>query len=770
MKTNLLILLSFFVGVNLFAGELDVIPKPVKAIVHEGEFLINSQTKILFNSDDKELKEVIDLASEFITTVSGSNVESAHLLNNELKGNILVQLNSPLEPELGTEGYSLRIKNDRVFLNANSVKGIFYGFQTIWQMLTRSENVQLTCADIIDYPRFAWRGLHLDVSRHFMPVDFIYKFIDYIAIHKMNVFHWHLVDDQGWRIEIKKYPKLTEVGAWRVDREDKHWNNRKEPVKKSEKPTYGGFYSQEEVKAIVDYASQRQVTIVPEIEMPAHVMCALAAYPEYSCTGKNEGVPAGGVWPITHIYCAGNDATFTFLEDILKETMALFPSTYIHIGGDEANKAEWEKCPKCQKRIQDEGLKDEHELQSYFIERIEKFLNKEGRKLIGWDEILEGGLAPEATVMSWRGEKGGIQAAQMGHNVVMTPGSHCYFDHYQGDPSIEPLAIGGFTTLKKVYSYEPVPAELNEEEAKLVLGAQANLWTEYMPDGKHVEYMTLPRLAALSEVVWSSKESRDWTNFSSRMETQYERYDLLGANYSTSAFQVKGTSELDPENRSIKVSFTTEATNPEIRYTTDGTDPNAGSKRFSQPFSIDKSTTVKASFFRDGKAMSKALANDFYIHKAIACPVDMKIPNHKNYNSTGEYALVDGIKGSLNHADGNWKGFNGDDLVATIDMGNVKSFSSVNVGTIQNTGPWIFYPKSVSVEISNDGTTFRKLGTVKNKVPAMESGRLTQVLSVKKKSTARYVRVTAKNLGVCPEGHGGEGKPAWLFIDEIVID
>ncbi|MEK9137784.1 MAG: family 20 glycosylhydrolase, partial [Bacteroidota bacterium] len=335
----------------------------------------------------------------------------------------------------------------------------------------------IPCVAIRDWPRFEWRGMHLDVSRHFLPKKFIKTYIDMLAMHKMNVFHWHLTDDQGWRLEIKKYPKLIEVTAWRVDREDQHWNHR-DPPREGEKATYGGYYTQDEIREIVKYADERNITVVPEIEMPAHTTALLAAYPQYSCTGGPFDVPPGGVWPITDIFCAGNDSTFYFLQDVLTEVMDLFPGKYIHIGGDEADKKEWKACAKCQARIKQEELKDEAELQSYFVKRIEKFIVSKGRRLIGWDEILEGGLAPEATVMSWRGTEGGIAATRQGHDAVMTPGSHCYFDHYQGKQEFEPLAIGGYTPLSKVYSYEPIPDSLTPEEAKHILGAQGNVWTE----------------------------------------------------------------------------------------------------------------------------------------------------------------------------------------------------------------------------------------------------------------------------------------------------
>ncbi|MEN8116571.1 MAG: family 20 glycosylhydrolase [Bacteroidota bacterium] len=768
IKKNLIAILVLF-STGIFAQEINVIPKPLEVITNEGEFKITDNTKLLINITNKEEKEFAEMAHEILKNATGIDTEVASPELNNFKDNILVQINNPKSSELGNEGYTLNIKNDRVFLNANTTAGLFYGVQTLWQLLTGSGNNTLPCTEITDYPRFAWRGLHLDVSRHFMPAEFIYKYIDYIAMHKMNVFHWHLVDDQGWRIEIKKYPKLTEVGALRTDREHLDWQSRKETIKESETKKYGGFYTQEEIKSIVEYAHKKHVTILPEIEMPAHVMSALAAYPEYSCTGEFQPVPPGGVWPITHIFCAGNEATFEFLENILTEVMELFPSTYIHIGGDEATKTEWKKCEKCQKRMKDEGLEDEHKLQAWFIKRIEKFLNNNGRQLIGWDEILEGGLNPSATIMSWRGSKPGVEAAQQGHDVVMSPVSHCYFDYYQGNPSLEPKAFGGSITLKKVYHYEPVPEVLTESEAKHILGAQANIWTEYIPNGEHVEYMIMPRMSALSEVLWSPKESKDWGGFSQRMDAQYRRFEKMGVNYAKSAFQVSAQPELDPETKTVKVSLSTEAWKPEIRYTTDSSTPGANSTKYVSPFTIDKTITVKALVVKEGEAMSKPLATDFLIHKAIACSVSQKNESSKYY-PTPEYALVDGIRGLVNHGDGNWKAFNGNDMVATIDFGEVKSFSNVKVGFLQKAGAWIFYPTGITVEVSTDGNKFKTLGKAKNKVNAMEPGNLLQDLKVKKKSKARYIRVTATNLGTCPKGHAGEGKPAWMFVDEIIVE
>jgi hexosaminidase len=361
-------------------------------------------------------------------------------------------------------------------------------------------------------------------------VEFIKRYIDIIAMHKMNIFHWHLTDDNGWRIEIKKYPGLTETSAWRVDREDQPWRERT-PPEPGEKATYGGYYTQEEIKDVVRYAAERHVTVIPEVEMPGHTSEVFASYPDLSCRGEKLYVQPGSYWPNIDIFCAGKEETFEFLEDVLSEVAQLFPSEYIHIGGDEANKTRWKECPLCQERIEMEGLRSEEELQSYFIKRIERYLQSIGKKLIGWDEILEGGLAPEATVMSWRGFEGGIDAVGMGHDVIMCPTSHCYFDYYQDDPETQPVAIGGFTPLEKVYEFYPIPAGLSSDKAKHILGGQGNVWTEFIPVPEHAEYMALPRMTALAEVLWSPRGRIDWDDFKRRLNTQFERFDMMGVNY-----------------------------------------------------------------------------------------------------------------------------------------------------------------------------------------------------------------------------------------------
>lgn len=512
--------------------EVQIIPQPASLTNMEGTFSISSQTKILINSESPEMHKV--------TSNLSLHLENLYGLKNKLifsgapeKKSIFIKLNTGLS--ISKEAYNLIVSPKGILLEAPSASGLFYGIQSLLQLMPpikqNLSEVVIPAVEIKDTPRFPWRGLHLDVGRHFMPKDFILKFLDYMAMHKLNTFHWHLTEDQGWRIEIKKYPRLTEVGSIRKETLVGHFGS-----KSYDGTPAGGFYTQEEVKEVVAYAADRFITVVPEIEMPGHSLGALAAYPEFGCTGgPYEVATTWGVFD--DVYCAGKDTTYTFLQDVLSELIPLFPGEYFHIGGDECPKTRWQKCPLCKQKMKEEGLKTEHELQSYFVQRMEKYLNENGKKLIGWDEILEGGLAPNAAVMSWRGENGGIAAAKEHHYVVMTPGEFCYFDHYQADPKNEPLAIGGYLPLKKVYSYEPVPASLSDEDAKYILGAQGNIWTEYIKIPEQVEYMAYPRAAALSEVIWSPKGPKDFENFKIRLNRLSKLYDILGINYCKAEFK-----------------------------------------------------------------------------------------------------------------------------------------------------------------------------------------------------------------------------------------
>lgn len=538
-------------------SDYPIIPKPQSLEISQGRFLITPQTKISGTSD---LENEGQYLSSFLALTTKMNIPFV----TQSSGSIELKIDKNIKED---EGYLLSVTSDKILISGKNSKGVFYGIQTLRQLLPASleagksstDKITIPAVSIKDNPRFSYRGMHLDVGRHIFPVSFVKKYIDLIALHKMNTLHWHLTEDQGWRIEIKKYPKLTEIGSKRYGTITGHFHQETG----NDETEYGGFYTQEEVKDIVKYATQRHITVIPEIELPGHASAAIASYPFLSCfpdeptfVTNNMGSKAGKeaqakgspkivqeTWGVfDDVFCAGNEKTFTFLEDVLAEIIPLFPSEYVHIGGDECPKSNWQRCPACQKRMKDNKLANEHELQSYFIQRMEKYLNAKGKKIIGWDEILEGGLAPNATVMSWRGEKGGIEAAKQHHNVIMTPGTHCYFDKYQVDKqdyAKEPLAIGGFISVEKVYSYDPTPDALTAEEKKYILGAQGNVWTEYMDTTNYVEYMVLPRMSALSEVVWTPKENKNWTDFKVRLNTMKLRYDALGVNYAKHVFETK---------------------------------------------------------------------------------------------------------------------------------------------------------------------------------------------------------------------------------------
>ncbi len=516
--------------------EIAIIPLPQKLETGFGYFVMNEKTQIAFNQTDEEVASVAAYMREVLAPATGFNLASG----NAAKNVIVLMIDEAISGNKGA--YQLDVKPKKIVISAPDATGLFYGVQTLRQLLPveiTQNSLQagvewkIPSVSINDEPSFQYRGLHLDVARHFFPVSFIKKYIDLLAFHKMNKFHWHLTEDQGWRIEIKKYPLLAEISSMRKETLIGHGGI---PPFEFDGQPYGGYYTQEEIKEVVAYAQSRHITVIPEIELPGHTVAVLAAYPELGCTGgPYEVVTRWGVFD--DVFCAGNDEVFTFLENVMLEVMELFPSEYIHIGGDECPKTRWKACKKCQQRIKNEGLKDEYELQSYFIQRVEKFLNAHGRQIIGWDEILEGGLAPRATVMSWRGEAGGIEAAKMRHDVIMTPNSHLYFDHYQNDPKEEPLAICCFTDLAKVYSYYPIPEALSNEEAKHILGAQANLWTEYMKTPEHVEYMAYPRATALSEVVWTDKSLKNYDDFVRRLKVHFKRLDGLNVNYFNKNFQ-----------------------------------------------------------------------------------------------------------------------------------------------------------------------------------------------------------------------------------------
>ena len=519
------------------AAGISVIPKPMEMEIEEGSFMLKHKTAIYYQSGSAEIWDVANYLSECLRPATGLSLVVIEQAGTPPADSFLLTTKNA-DPSLGPEGYELIVTEKSVVLRAPEPAGLFYGVQTIRQLLPACiENKKkvadavwtIPCVQIKDKPRFQWRGSLLDCCRHFMSVDFVKRYIDLLAYHKMNRFHWHLTEDQGWRIEIKKYPKLTEISAWR-DTGAGYLRMDDEPRDESKGNMYGGYYTQEDIRDVVAYAKSRYVTVIPEIEMPGHSVGALASYPELSCTGGPFEVrPTMGI--SEDVYCAGNEKTFEFLEDVLSEVVELFPAGYIHIGGDECPKKRWKECPKCQARIKAEGLKDEHELQSYFIKRIEKFLITKDRRIIGWDEILEGGLAPGATVQSWRGIKGAIAAATSGHDTILSPTSNCYLDYpYTSSQAVLLPSWMGLLPTKKVYSFEPMPEGLTAEQQKHIVGGEGNMWTECAPQ-EEIDLRVYPRLTALSETLWSPKELRDWDDFSCRLKSHFRRLETLGVNY-----------------------------------------------------------------------------------------------------------------------------------------------------------------------------------------------------------------------------------------------
>jgi hexosaminidase len=606
----LIYLLILILSVSICLGEdsvsIHLIPEPVSLVAKSGQFILDQSVSLVAKSTGNTLTETAKWFSSQIGMITGITLK-------ESKGaakTIRLQLNPDQKKnQFGQEGYQLSINNSTILLTANSPAGIFYGLQTIFQLIPTGENTtignkhfSIPCADITDFPRFGWRGLMLDVSRHFFTKEEVKKFIDEMVYYKYNTLHLHLSDDQGWRIEIKSLPQLTSVGAWRVERTGR-WGEFL-PALAHEPATAGGFYSQDEMRDIIRYAAQRFVTILPEIDVPAHSLALIASYPNLSCTQLPYSVNAGFRSPVRddNALCIGNDSVFNMLDKIFTELSDLFPCPYIHIGGDEAYKGFWSDCPKCQKRMSDEHLKNVDELQSYFVKRIEKILQSKGKKLIGWDEILEGGLAPEATVMSWRGMKGGIEAAKMNHPVIMTPWDFCYLDLYQGENTVEPPTYG-LCRLRDSYTYDPVPDSVDE---KLILGGQGNLWTESVPNFRQVEYMVWPRAMALAEVYWSPKTSRNWDNFITRMEAHFPRLNEMGINYARSAYNVIFT-PIRGSNRDFTIKLSTEIKGLDIYYTFDCANPDSFYPRYTgEPIKFPLGATqLNVITYRDGKPIGK---------------------------------------------------------------------------------------------------------------------------------------------------------------------
>lgn len=649
--------------------EIDVIPMPRSVEYHSGNFTISPETKFYTNLSAESRQALTDY-------LEGTSLGSVPFAESAT-GNNGIELNlCDSSIVTGKEAYRIEIDKKGVRLSANTETGIFYGLQTLLQLLNNGDNKTLPALTINDSPRFPYRGLHLDVSRHFFDKEFVKKQLNAMAYFKMNRLHWHLTDGAGWRIEIKKYPRLTSFAAWRpFDKLNDWWVGGRTFCEQDDPRAVGGYYTQDDIREVVAYAAERHITIIPEIEMPGHSEEVLATYPELSCSGKPY---------VNADFCIGTEKTFEFLENVLLEVIDLFPSEYIHIGGDEASKSSWNTCPRCQKRMADEHLNSVDELQSYMIHRIEKFLNDHGRKIIGWDEIIEGGLSPTATVMSWRGEEGGIKAVKAGNQAIMTPGKYCYLDAFQDAPNTQPMAIGGYLTLEKVYSFEPVPDSLSTKEAELILGVQGNVWTEHIPTPEHYEYMIYPRILALAEIGWSPSEVKKWDNFHTRALQAVNILREQGYN----------------------------------------------------PFPLEKEIGDKPESYQKVN------------HLAIGKKVTYANPYSNHYAAQGEKTLVDGVRGGWMYNDDRWQGFIDCDFDVTIDLGKETDIKQVRAEFIQLKGPYVWLPKQVIISSSVDGEHYDTLATVDNDIsPDIETLQFKE-FGWEGNAKARYIRYKALSNGI----------------------
>lgn len=751
------------------AGPYEVVPLPQEiTLSDDAPFILNSSVEIGYPAGDTLLARNAEFLSDYLSQSLGYKLNIKELYNEEsTKGCITLTLNPGIEE---SEGYILTTTSDGITIEGQTPQGVFYGIQTLRKTLpATAQVVELPAGRVVDAPRFGYRSMHLDCSRHFFPIEFVKKYIDLLAMHNMNNFHWHLTDDQGWRIEMEKYPKLNEVAAWRNKTVVGYAGSGE-----FDNERYGGYYTKEELREVVAYARERYINIVPEVDMPGHMLAALAAYPELGCTGgPYEVSPDWGVFD--DVLCIGNDATFEFLEAVVEEVIEIFPSKYIHIGGDECPRIRWHECPKCQARIKAEGLKAENgfsaedALQSYTTHRIEKFLNERGRTIIGWDEILRGELAPNAVVMSWQGTEGGIQAARMGHKVIMAPNSYCYFDYYQtADTENEPLSIGGCLTVEKVYSFEPATS-LSDKQAEYIMGVQANVWTEYIHTTDHVEYMVLPRMAALSEVQWTQKGRKDYPHFLSRLVKLMKLYERDRLRYGKHIFELTSKIYPDQQAKAMMVEISSIDDAP-IYYTLDGTEPGKGSMRYNGPIAITGSSELRGVAIRSADRTREVKCN-FDFNKATLSDVKfLTTQPYPNYTFSGASMLVDGLHGDGNFASGRWLGFVGDDVTAVVDLGKSESVQSFAVTALTYLDAWIMAPTSLTVYASEDGDNFVELSRKEFSYDTdTKKHEIVRYAVDFAPTNCRYLRMVLASSKVLPPGHAAAGSNCFLFIDEIEV-
>ena len=745
-------------------ADYQVVPMPKEINLTDGKpFILDKNTVITYSESQEEMQKEAVFLADYIDDIMGFRLDVI-CTDDEVKNSI--RLESSPELSDNTEYYQIIVNEKNIKIISSNTLSIIYGIQTLRKSLpigTKAAKIAFPSAVISDWPRFAYRGMHLDVSRHFFPLDSLKVYIDAMALHNLNRFHLHITDDQGWRIEIKKYPKLTEIGAWRS-------GTLIGKTMAFDTIRHGGFYTQEELKDLVKYAADRNITIIPEIDLPGHMLAALASYPELGCTGGPYEV--WRQWGVSEdVICAGNEDAMRFLEDVLLEVMDIFPSEYIHIGGDEVPRDRWRECPKCQAKIKELGIKgdDRHSaedyLQSYVMSRMEQFVESHGRHIIGWDEMLDGELAPNATVMSWRGSPGGYKAAKMHHNVIMTPNDYLYFDYYQSlDTESEPEAGGGFNSVKKVYSLEPIPEGLTADEEKYILGPQANLWTEYASEFNVLLYRMLPRLGALAEVQWCYPEQKDYDDWVKREYRLTKLYDLYHWRYARHIFDIDVKITPNVQDGVLDVTMSKQV-DGEIMYSID----NQEFVQYEEPLKIDKNCHLEAFVLYPDGTKGKVYKTDFDFSKASMKPIVLKDQPHRNYAYDGAQTLIDGLHGGSNYRSGRWIGWFGINLDATIDLQEVTEISKVRFNLHINMKDWIFNAKSVKVLVSDDGENFGEVASQDfDLLPADYESSLYPVEITFEPVNTRFVEVIVEPYD-CPEGHSGYGYPAWIFVDEIEV-
>lgn len=740
-----------------------LIPQPLHVEMEDGSFTFNKKTAIGVQNAEQAL--IAQMLADLFTTSAGftPKIVESH------KTNILFIADTTLHPE----NYILEVKPSHVTIKAADKVGFFYAIQSIRLLLPpaieskeKVKNVSWSIPELTiqDGPRFPYRGFMLDVTRYFLPKENVMKMIDCMAMLKLNRLHLHLVDDNGWRLEIKKYPRLTKIGAWRVHR-DTDFAQRKNALPGEPTPD-GGFYTQEDMKEIIAYAAARQIEVIPEIEMPAHTNSSLAAYPELACPvvqGPITVLPGMGGAAAAIVYCAGNEHVFAFLKDVIDEVAELFPAPYIHLGGDEASKVNWEKCPLCQARMQAEGITDIEELQGYFMCRMSDYVKSKGKQVMGWDELTNSKLPEGAIIYGWQ-ELGsaGYKAGQAGHSFIMTPARVLYLIRYQGPQWFEPRTYFGNNTLKDVYSYEPVQPEWEADAAANLIGVQASLWTEFVNQPQELEYLAFPRLAALAEVAWSPADRKDWPGFLNRLDVLTCHYDYMDIHYAQSMFNLDHL--VADSDGTLKVDLSCIRPDMDIRYTTNGEEPDMASILYSNPFETKASQTIKAATFARGQQMGKTLTLDLNWNKATAKPI---IDGNEQ-----TYRLVNGLRGSDKHSDFEWCGWHGKDASFTIDLQQTDTIHKITLGCITNYGMAVHLPKRITLSASNDDVTYTRIAeqTFTPEEIFREGIRIEDKTFGNLTTPARYLKVAIQNPGKCPADHTRPGQDTWVYLDEIIVE